>query len=184
MKRMQFALALALAGSMGSAAAASGVGPSYLGNLIGQNVSITNTIAGYGTPFADVYSFDIGSFQSDAIATTVKVKLQYDSSSLPIFDISNFAITLKDTTGNVYASDNTFDASGALNLQAPLAPSTVASPGFYQFVVSGTTSGTSGGIYAGALSAAPVPEPKMWLTMLAGLGLVGLMVERSKRRTG
>lgn len=184
MKRMQFALALVLAGSMGSAAAAAGVGPSYLGNLVGQNVSITNTIVGYGTPFSDVYGFDIGSFLSEAIATAVKVKLQFDNSSTPIFDISNFAISLKDINGYVYASDNTFDASGALNLQATLAPSiTVASPGFYQFVVTGTTSGTSGGIYAGALSAAPVPEPKAWLTLLAGLGLVGLMVERAKRRT-
>ena len=57
MKRMQFVLALALAGSMGSAAA---MGPGYLGDLVGQNVSITNTISGLGTPIADIYSFDIG----------------------------------------------------------------------------------------------------------------------------
>jgi hypothetical protein len=33
-----------------------------------------------------------------------------------------------------------------------------------------------------ALSASPVPEPRDWMLMLAGLGLVGLMVERAKRR--
>jgi len=182
MKRTQFVLALSLAASMGSAVAA---GPGYLGDLVGQSVSIDNTIYGaIGTPVSDVYSFDIGSSgASQAIATSVKVKLQFDGST-PIFDIADFAITLMDAYGHVYAADNTFDSYGALNLQADLAPSAIGSPGFYQFVVSGTTAGTSGGIYAGALSAAPVPEPSVWLTLLAGLGLIGLMVERTKRRTG
>jgi hypothetical protein len=36
--------------------------------------------------------------------------------------------------------------------------------------------GTANVVYA------PVPEPRDWLLMLAGLGLVGVMVERSKRR--
>ncbi|MBI3433115.1 MAG: FxDxF family PEP-CTERM protein [Hydrogenophilales bacterium] len=183
MKRTQFVLALALVGSMGSAAAAV-VGPGYLGDLVGQNISIANTIAGLGTPIADIYGFDIGALTSEAIATSVKVTLQFGSGSTPVYDISNFAITLKDVNGIVYGIDSTFDSSGALNLGATLLPSTVAAPGFYQFVVSGTTAGTAGGIYAGALSAAPVPEPQTWLTLLAGLGLVGMMVERIKRRPG
>ncbi len=182
MKRTQFVLALALAGSMGSAAAAA-VGPGYLGDLVGQNLTINNTVSGFGTPIADVYGFDIGSLLSNAIATSVNVKLQFSGStpSTPVYDISNLAITLKDTNGFVYASDNTFDSSGALNLQATLAPSILGSA-FYQFVVTGTTAGSSGGIYAGALAAAPVPEPQTWLMLLAGLGLVGMMVERVKRR--
>jgi PEP-CTERM motif-containing protein len=181
MKRTQFVLALALAGSMGSAAAAV-VGPGYLGDLVGQSFSIGNTLSGLGTPIADIYGFDIGASTSEAIATSVNVKLQF-SGSTPVYDISNFAITLKDTSGFVYAYDNTFDSSGALNLQATLAPSTFGST-FYQFVVTGATAGTSGGSYAGALAAAPVPEPQTWLTLLAGLGLVGMMVERVKRRPG
>lgn len=183
MKRTQFVLALALAGSMGSAAAAA-VGPGYLGDLVGQSVSISNTLSGLGTPIADIYSFDIGALTSEAIATSLKVTLKSGSSGTPIFDISNFAITLKDINGTIYGTDNTFDSSGALNLSATLSPSMVAAPGFYQFVVTGTTAGTSGGIYAGALSAAPVPEPKAWLMLLAGLGLVCMMVERTKRRPG
>jgi len=183
MKRTQFVLALALAGSMGTAAAAT-VGPGYLGNLVGQDFSIGNTISGLNTTIEDIYSFDLGSLTSEAIATGVKVTLKYGSSNTPVFDISNFAITLKDINGTIYGTDNTFDSSGALNLSATLSPSMVAAPGFYQFVVTGTTAGTSGGIYAGALSAAPVPEPKAWLMLLAGLGLVGMMVERTKRRPG
>lgn len=179
MKRTQFVLALALAGSLGSAVAA---GPFYLGNLDGQSVAITNAIPGFGTPIADVYSFDIGSSLSEAIATSVNVKLQF-TGSMPLYDISDFAIALEDADRYVYAADNTFDSSGALNLQATLAPSTLGSQ-FYRFIVSGTTAGTAGGIYAGALAAVPVPDPQTWLTLLAGLGLVGLMVERAKRRPG
>jgi hypothetical protein len=181
MKLVQTMLACALAGTMGSAAAVP-VGPGYLGDLIGQNVEIFNSIPGLGTPIADVYSFDIGSFLSEAIATSVKVKLQPSSGGTPVYDISNFAIMLKDTSGMQYAFDNTFNANGALELSAVLAPSALGAPGFYQFVVTGTTAGTAGGIYAGALSAVPVPEPKGWMLMLAGFGLVGMMVERAKRR--
>jgi len=179
MYRMKALLGLMLAGFMGAAAAA---GPGYLGDLVGQNVSINNTISGLGTPITDVYSFDIGSTTSEAIATAVKVKLQYGSSSTPTYDIINFAITMLDTDGMQYAFD-TFDGNGALELSAVLAPSMLGAPGFYQVVVTGTTAGSAGGIYAGALSAAPVPEPKDWMLMLAGIGLVGMMVGRVKRYT-
>jgi len=178
MYRMKALLGLMLAGFMGAAAA----GPGYLGDLVGQNVSINNTISGLGTPITDVYSFDIGSTTSETIATAVKVKLQYGSSSTPTYDIINFAITLLDTDGMQYAFD-TFDGNGALELSAVLAPSMLGAPGFYQVVVTGTTAGSAGGIYAGALSATPVPEPKDWMLMLAGIGLVGMMVGRVKRYT-
>jgi len=80
MYRMNVLLGLILAGFMGTATA---VGPGYLGDLDGQNVSINNTISGLGTPITDVYSVDIGSTTSETIATAVKVKLQYGSSSTP-----------------------------------------------------------------------------------------------------
>jgi hypothetical protein len=177
MKFIQSLLALALAGSVGSAFA---VGPGYLGDLVGQNADITNTIYGLNTPIADVYSFDIGSLSAETVATAVKVSLSFGGSSTPIFNINNFAITLKDTDGIQYAFDNSFNALGELELSATLAPSALGAPGFYQFLVTGTTSGTAGGIYAGALSAQPVPEAETYGMMLAGLGLVGFMVSRRR----
>jgi plastocyanin len=41
---------------------------------------------------------------------------------------------------------------------------------------------TSSALAVNNLTVTPVPEPSDWMLMLAGLGLVGLMVERSKRR--
>ena len=177
MKFVQTLLALALAGAMGSAFA---VGPGSLGDLVGQNVDITNTINGTGVNFTDVYSFDIGSSSSNTIATAVKVKLQFGSGGATIYDISNFAIELKDINNVQYAFDNTL-TNGALDLDAVLAPSTVGS-NFYRFLVTGTTAGSAGGIYAGALTAQPVPEAETYAMMLAGLGLVGFMVSRRSGR--
>jgi len=131
MKFVQTLLAFALAGAMGSAAASiTYVGPQYMGDLVGQTAVINNTINGYGTPIADVYDFDIGSITSEAIASSVKIKLQYGSASQPIFDISNFAIALKDVNGLTYSTDNTFDALGQMELSAILDPSALGMPGF------------------------------------------------------
>lgn len=178
MYRMKALVGLMLAGFTGTAAA---VGP---GDLAGQDLSINNTISGPGVPITDVYSFDIGSTMSETLATAGKVELQYGSSSTPTYDISNFVISVLDTNGVQYAfDDKSSDANGALELSAVLAPSILGAPGFYQFVVAGTTAGGAGGIYAGALSATPVPEPKDWMMILAGIGLVGMMVGRFQRHT-
>lgn len=41
---------------------------------------------------------------------------------------------------------------------------------------------TSSALAVNNLTVTPVPEPKDWMLLLAGLGLVGLMVQRNKRR--
>jgi hypothetical protein len=48
--------------------------------------------------------------------------------------------------------------------------------------VSGFTNGDTGGIYSGAISVSPVPEPEVWAMMLIGVGLVGFRLRhRSKQ---
>ena len=47
------------------------------------------------------------------------------------------------------------------------------------YIAYDTVQGHSG---AGNVIYAPVPEPRDWLLILAGLGLVGVMVERTRRR--
>jgi len=56
-----------------------------------------------------------------------------------------------------------------------------ASQGMYLFV-SGFTTGAAGGLYSGAISVSPVPEPEAWAMMLVGAGLVGFRLRnRSKK---
>lgn len=179
MKFIQSMLAFALASAMGSALAVTvAPGPfNQIGNLVGQTVSVGNTVAGSGVTFADLYLFNINSSSAEMIATAVEVVLTFGPvGSTPVYDISNFAIALQASNGVQLAFDNTFNTQGALELSAVLASATN-----YKFVVTGTTVGSSGGLYAGALSAQAVPEGKTYTMLLAGLGIVSLMVSRRSR---
>lgn len=48
--------------------------------------------------------------------------------------------------------------------------------------IGGIATGTTGGLYSGAISVTPVPEPEVWAMMLIGVGLVGFRLRhRSKQ---
>lgn len=50
-------------------------------------------------------------------------------------------------------------------------------------VVSGVSTGTMGGLYTGAVSVTPVPEPESYAMLLAGLGVMGaIAVRRNKSK--
>ena len=49
-------------------------------------------------------------------------------------------------------------------------------------VVDGMANGTLGGLYSGAISVTPIPEPGVWLMMLGGIGLVGWVRLRNGRK--
>lgn len=172
MFRTQALLGLMLAGFMGSAAA---VGPGYLGNLSGQSFSIGSSFSP-SSVINDVYTFDILPLASVA-GTAVTVNLDIPSFSGTEFAISNFGVEFRDASNNLIASDfQTSSTDYTVEIAADLA----AGSG-YQFIVSGKVTGTLGGSYGGALAAAPVPEPRDWLMMLAGLGLVGFVAARRNR---
>lgn len=173
MSSTQALLGLLLAGFMGSAAA---VGPSYLGNLSGQTVSVGNTFSS-NSVINDVYTFDIMP-ESAAVGTAVTINLDIPFLAGTEFSLANFGVAFWDSLDNVIVSDvqtsvNDLTVSIFTNLSSAVG---------YQFVVTGNVTGTLGGGYGGVLAAAPVPEPRDWMMMLAGLGLIGMMVSRSRRR--
>lgn len=174
MKLVQTLLALVLAGSMGSAAAVAvvPVGPSYLGNLSGNSVSIGNSFAA-GAAISDIYTFDIQP-QSATAGTAVTITLDIPQLPGQEFAISNFKIAFLDIGNNMITFDNTV-VNNALSISANL-PAAYG----YQFVVTGDATGTLGGSYGGALAAVAVPEAKSYGMMLAGLGLVGFVVLRRR----
>jgi len=171
MKFVPTLLALALATAAGSAAAA----PIDLGNLTGSTVPIGNTFAA-STLFADVYLFDITGISSHFAGTAVSINLDIPLFPDPEFHISDFKIEILDPSGNPIAS-NIPSGPGDFTLDlGALLP--VAND--YRLVVSGNVTGQLGGTYGGALAAAPVPEPETYAMLLAGLGLVGYMVQRRR----
>ena len=173
MCRMKVLLGLMLAGFMGSAAA---VGPGYLGNLSGLSVSVGNTFASNSLIY-DVYTFDIMP-ESATVGTAVTINLDIPLFPGVEFSIANFGVAFRDSLNNTIVTDvqtsvNDLTVSVFANLSSATG---------YQFVVSGDATGTLGGSYGGVLAAAPVPEPKDWMLMLAGVGLIGMMVGRGRHR--
>ncbi|MBL8378897.1 MAG: FxDxF family PEP-CTERM protein [Burkholderiales bacterium] len=53
--------------------------------------------------------------------------------------------------------------------------------GNYYLEVKGTATGSLGGLYSGAISLSPIPEPGTYGLFLAGLGLIGTIVTRRRR---
>lgn len=146
-----------------------------LGDLTGLAKSVGNAFGAgdFGSSFEDVYVFDL-STASQSVGTTVTINLSFGGAN---FLLSGMEIRLTDSTGaTTYDWDNTLDASSALQVSALL-----GAGNDYRFVVSGTVAGNAGGAYGGVLQAAPVPEAGTYGMMLAGLGLVGLMVRRRAR---
>jgi hypothetical protein len=50
-------------------------------------------------------------------------------------------------------------------------------------VVQGFVVGSTGGIYNGAISVSPIPEPEAWAMMLIGAGLVGFRLRTRSKKT-
>ncbi|MEP6606191.1 MAG: FxDxF family PEP-CTERM protein [Nitrosospira sp.] len=116
------------------------------------------------------------------------------------YDIHNFPLSIPETgdfntllssvslysnaDGILFNSDDTF-------LQSFVVPSGSTTNftwgpsvgGNMYLSVSGIANGSLGGLYNGAISVSPVPEPETFAMLLAGLGLIGAMVRRRTSST-
>lgn len=173
MFHIQALLGLVMAGIMATASAA---GPGYFGNLSGQTFTIGNTFIA-ATSFNDEYGFDILP-ASTVIGTAVTINLDIPQTAGPAFAIENFAVAFKDKLNNTIASDFQISLTDHTVLVFAFLPSVLD----YRFVASSNVTGTFGGSYGGVLQAAPATEPKAWMSLVAGLGLIGLKLGRFKRR--
>lgn len=183
MKFVQTLLALALAGGMAGAHAASPTDTTYnMGPLTTTPYVNTHTVMA-GTSFTlpttgttqynftDTYNFSISGLPA-AASTGVAVDLDLGNLS---FHISNLKVDLFDAGDTWLAGDLVTDANDVqVNVNA------ILSNGNYYFKVRGFADGvgTNQGIYT--FTAAAVPEAEAYAMMLAGLGLVGFMVSRRR----
>jgi len=60
--------------------------------------------------------------------------------------------------------------------------SVLLSPGKYYYMVTGNGNGVSGGLYTLTSTLTPVPEPENAAMLLAGLGMLGFLMSRRRRR--
>ncbi|NLZ43165.1 MAG: PEP-CTERM sorting domain-containing protein, partial [Comamonadaceae bacterium] len=60
--------------------------------------------------------------------------------------------------------------------------SVLLNPGKYFYMVTGNGNGSLGGGYVITSTLAPVPEPENAAMLLAGLGMLGFLMSRRRRR--
>ncbi len=122
----------------------------------------------FGT-FADKYIFDLttasavgGGVTNVPLYLSATHNLNITDLNLAVFNSSNVAVA--DTDANPTSFTGMLSAGNDYYMQ-----------------VSGTTTGTLGGLYTLGMIAAPVPEANTWVMLTAGLGLLGW---RFARRQG
>lgn len=148
--------------------------------LSGTASAATYTVGALGTTpyvnfvqtagsFSDTYNFTIGAL-SDAAASATNHQLTWGP--FQILDITNFNMS-------IYNSANTLLSSSGSGVSV----FSVVAADSYHAVVSGTSTGVSGGAYVVSMMATPQPVPVPAAVWLLGSGLIGLVgVARRKEQ--
>ncbi|MBI1398366.1 MAG: PEP-CTERM sorting domain-containing protein [Betaproteobacteria bacterium] len=166
-------LAVALAGALSGAHAAA---PTALGSVSA------------GTPLPFSGWADVGSFIQDFTFTlpanggsgysVVNFPLSIPGASFNTL-FSTLAL-FSDPDGTPWNGDESLLTSKNSN-GGPISMSWGPSAGGSMILqVSGATNGTAGGIFSGAISVSPVPEPATWATMATGAILLGFGLRKKR----
>jgi hypothetical protein len=121
--------------------------------------------------FEDTYLFSLASAHT-AISTTVSNNLG------TVLGLTDGSVALFKENGAVdiaigdYAFD---DVSGSVSYDFG-----ALSAGSYYYAVTGMGTGSLGGFYTISSSVTAVPEPETYAMMMAGLGVMGLLLKRSR----
>jgi len=146
------------------------------------SIAYSNTFASAssGSTFFDDFIFTIPGGSANSITSTINL----DS----IFGLTNLRARLytgsTHQTGAVAAGTLLENWGTTVNYSPTVSATTVVlnplslTAGTYTLQIKGTVAGLAGGSYSGVLNIAPVPEPETNAMLLAGLGLMGLMVRR------
>jgi hypothetical protein len=169
--------------AIGLAAAVAFCGQAFAGDTALGMINSPSTFVigntGLNGAFTDNYAFSIPSNGWAAGSVT-------EATINSITDITGLSLSLWTTTGlnsftavtnlangvNWHTGGNSGSSLGVTNL----------TPGNYEFMVTGIGGGAVGGSYGGSLAISPVPEPGEWALMASGLGLLGFIASRNRRR--
>lgn len=138
-----------------------------LGTLGVIPVNGVSTVTG---SFSDTFNFDVVNPYNWVGGNIANLPVAFFVGDL--FNITGLTVTFYDTYNAGGSMLGTYTGSSYF------APTGLMPAGDYSFVVSGTATGWSGGMYTYAAVAQPVPEPGTYGLLLAGLGLIGFMTRR------
>jgi hypothetical protein len=154
---------LLLVGGIAASLNASAITPVQVNTIdLGSVSSGVTSFYGSVNPgfFSDTIDFSIGGHSSIATGLQSINVAQW-------LGISNLGVSLYSSSGKLLGSGT------SINLGS-------AQPGSYYEVVTGSATGSAGGIFAGSIAVSPVPESSTLAMLLAGLGLLGLTAFRRK----
>ena len=184
MKKLACAVALAGAFATGTASAAT----TDLGTLPYGPTSFSGFAPPTSplVPFLDIFTFVLPTSISSGY-TVVNFPLEIPQGTFNLL-FGGMALVDPGADGMPGGGDDTTLASdvtpgGSATLSVSFGP-TAAPRSLYLAVegVADNAPGSLGGLYSGAISVTPVPEPEVWAMMLVGVGLVGFRLRnRSKR---
>jgi PEP-CTERM motif len=137
-----------------------------------------NAIAGQPGQFSDIFSFSLGSGSSVGVSVI----------NFPVTGLFNTVLTsaslFSNFDGTAFNGDDSLITSYTASSNGISFTSGPVGAGSYYLNVTGIANGSLGGLYNGAISIAPVPEPETYVMLLAGIGVMGFIaVRRNKAQT-
>jgi len=121
--------------------------------------------------FTDDWFFQLSSTGAGGVVVNEPVTIGTTS----VVNISGLSLSLYTESGG--SPTGSALASGGTDFNLPS-----LAPGMYELIITGTTTGASGGAYSGVVAASPVPLPAAAWLLLSGLAGVGVIARR--RRPG
>lgn len=166
LKSLLAALGLAIAGAAHAAVPVTAT--TDLGVLTGTLTGFGNTFEQSVPNFIDYYTFTLDS--TDEL-NVLGLTFTLDFRNLLDVDLTSASLT-GGGLSSALTDTNPNDGFSFTSLAA----------GSYTLALAGSAPGSLGGVYAGAIHAAPVPEPEHYAMMLTGLLMVGWRVRRRNAR--
>lgn len=172
MKLKTIAAALIIALGAGGAQAMAPSNVIDLGDLGTTPISGVRTVTG---TFSEIFNFDVVDPYNWVGGNIGNLPVSFFNNTY-LFNITGLSVTFFD------AADAGGSSFGSLIGESYYAPTGLLPAGDYSFMVSGTATGSSGGIYSYVAVAQAIPEPETYALFLAGLGLLGAIARRRRTR--